>query len=289
MSNYISIFRPKQWVKQGFVFLPLLSLGLGINLQELFLGIVAMLVFTSFSGLVYFYNDLRDLEFDRLDSVRANRALASGKLNIKRAYFLVFFITLIATSLVFWLSSSVKGSWLCLFAYLVINWTYSTYRLKRFNILGITMVALGFPLRFTFGCFFLGVPFSYWAFTLLSLLALFMLSIKRYQMSTRNTKSLSPETHDFWLLAAVTFAAFFSASYAGFVTSKSTQQVWGSTSLLFSSIPVALGMVRFIELGTNRSSLSSEDATESVAKDLPIAALGLIYIAIMLTGKITTP
>jgi hypothetical protein len=114
-----------------------------------------------------------------------------------------------------------------------------------------------------------------------------MLSIKRYQLTLRNALSENYSDHEFWLIAAITFAAFFSASYAGFVSSPTTQGVWGSTTLLISSIPVALGIVRFIELGTDKKRINAGDATETVAKDFPILILGLIYLSIMLIGNIS--
>ena len=114
-----------------------------------------------------------------------------------------------------------------------------------------------------------------------------MLSIKRYQLTLRNAPSENDSDHEFWLIAAITFAAFFSASYVGFVSSPTTQGVWGSTTLLISSIPVALGIVRFIELGTDKKRISSGDATEAVVKDFPSLVLSLIYVSIMFVGNIS--
>jgi hypothetical protein len=119
-------------------------------------------------------------------------------------------------------------------------------------------------------------------------LALFMLSIKRFQLSLRSAGDENDSRHEFWLLAATTFAAFFSASYAGFVSSTATQEIWGSTTLLVSSIPVALGVVRFIQLGTDKRKIHSGDVTEDVSRDIPTLALCFTYASIMLLGKIST-
>jgi hypothetical protein len=116
-------------------------------------------------------------------------------------------------------------------------------------------------------------------------LALFMLSIKRFQISLRSALEDSNSRHEFWLIAGITFAAFFSSSYAGFVSSPATQEVWGSTTLLISSVPVALGIVRFIQLGTDKGKINSGDVTEDVARDLPILGLSFAYALIMLLGR----
>lgn len=285
--KYLQLIRPKQWVKQGFVFVPLLSLGSQFSLVDFWQGLRAMVIFTGIASFVYIYNDFSDLEYDKKDLFRSLRPLASGQVKKKNAILLS--IGLLASSLVacFFLSNSSASSLGLILVYLLANMAYSSLNLKRHNILGISLVGIGFPIRFAFGCSFVGIPYSYWAITMLMLLALFMLSIKRYQLTLRNAPSENDSDHEFWLIAAITFAAFFSASYVGFVSSPTTQGVWGSTTLLISSIPVALGIVRFIELGTDKKRISAGDATEAVVKDFPSLVLSLIYVSIMFVGNIS--
>jgi 4-hydroxybenzoate polyprenyltransferase len=287
MMDLLKLLRPKQWVKQGFVFIPLLSLGSAFSIVDLSQGIAAMLAFTCLASCVYILNDYSDLEYDKSDPTRSSRPLVSGKVSLSHALILGVLLLGIAIGITLLLSDHLMPSLMIISLYLSINIAYSRFNLKKNNILGITLVGSGFPIRFAFGCAFVAVPYSYWAITMLMLLALFMLSIKRYQHTLRNSQKLTDTDHEFWLIAAITFAAFFSASYAGFVSSPTTQQVWGSTALLISSIPVALGMVRFIELGTNKENINSGDATDAVAKDLPILILCSVYALIMFIGKIT--
>lgn len=284
----LKLLRPKQWIKQGFVFIPLLSLGSAFSLSDFTQGMAAVFVFTCLASCVYIYNDFSDIEYDKKDLIRRERPLASGEVNLNSALLLGVMLLVIGFLITLLASDNLVTSLILITAYILINVIYSKFNLKQSNILGITLVGSGFPLRFAFGCAFVGVPFSYWAITMLMLLALFMLSIKRYQLTLRNSEEGIDSDHEFWLIAAITFAAFFSASYAGFISSPVTQQVWGSTSLLVSSIPVALGIVRFIELGTNKNKISAGDATEAVAKDLPILILCFIYTLIMVSGKIST-
>lgn len=285
--SLLQLLRPKQWIKQGFVVIPFVSLGSNFSISDLFRGLVAVGVFTGVASCIYIYNDYSDIDHDRSDPIRSLRPLAANNVSIKNAGILA--TALFVASTVFCILASVEtyASLVLLGFYLLTNLLYSKFKLKRQNLIGIAMVGVGFPIRFAFGCAFLGIPYSYWAITMLMMLALFMLSIKRYQMTLRRPTNQVNSNHEFWLIAATTFAAFFSASYAGFVSSPATQQVWGSSTLLISSIPVALGIVRFIELGTNKERIYEEDATEVVAKDLPILILCLLYVFIMFLGKIT--
>jgi decaprenyl-phosphate phosphoribosyltransferase len=286
--NYLRLMRPNQWVKQVFVLMPLISLASQFSLNDFFLGVCAVAIFTGIACCVYIYNDLNDIEFDKKDPIRSQRPLASGQVNANYAIFLGSFLLILGIVSCYLFSASPIASVSLISVYLITNAIYSRFRLKESNILGITLVGFGFPIRFTFGCTFVGIAISYWAITLLMFLALFMLSIKRFQLSLRVALDEKDSDHEFWLIAATTFASFFSASYAGFVSSSVTQELWGSTTLLVSSIPVALGVVRFIQLGTDKQKINSGDVTEGVAKDAPILALCFAYAMIMLLGKIST-
>jgi 4-hydroxybenzoate polyprenyltransferase len=185
------------------------------------------------------------------------------------------------------LSKNVLPTLTILLFYSAINAVYSRYGLKRQNILGISIVAIGFPLRFMFGCLFLDIEISYWALVLLMELALFMLSVKRYQRTLRKTTDASDlSTHEFWLIAAIVFAAFFSASYAGFISAPSTQAIWGTSALLLSAIPMALAIVRFLEIATQQKNWNTSDVTDSIFRDSPLVLLAFIYVAVMLFGSL---
>lgn len=285
MIAYLELLRPKQWVKQVFVALPLLSLGTQLSWQELKLGMASIAWFTFVAASVYIFNDYSDLERDKNDLFRKNRPLAAGRVNVNHALAIAFFLILAGITGSFLTGESNLLSGGLLIFYLVVNLIYSKFALKNHKVLGIALVGVGFPLRFAYGCVFTGVQISYWAITMLMLLALFMLSIKRYQMTVRGIQRVENVDREFWLIAATTFAAFFSASYAGFVSFAATQAVWGTSSLLLSSIPVALGVVRFIELGTDRQKIDSGDATEMIVRDLPILMLGAIYVLVMFFGR----
>jgi hypothetical protein len=176
--------------------------------------------------------------------------------------------------------------------YLLINIIYSAFGLKRNRIMGISMVAIGFPIRFLLGTVILNLPTSYWAFVLLMLLALAMLSGKRYQTIKRTSAIHEPTNlqneKEFWLLSLVIFCAMFGAAYAGFISASETQVIWGRTYLLLSTIPIALGLVRYLEIVTHPEIFMQQDATEGVVRDFLTLLIGLSYICLMLIGRVTT-
>lgn len=286
ISGLFRLMRPHQWTKQAIVMLPIVSLGLAFSVDELIQSFLAAIIYSLAAGAVYIINDLVDFEFDCNDPVRKLRPLAAQE--VKKAHAIIFSLLLLTTltALNFLFADEVVLSGAVLFSYLAINFAYSYFHLKKHNILGIAIVSIGFSLRFAYGSFFLSIQLSYWALVLLMEVSLFMLSIKRFQMSTRLNVHPSG-IQEFWLLAAVIFASVFMASYAGFITSPETQAIWGMNALLLSTIPVALGMVRFIEVATNFKEYPATDATDIIVRDIPMLVLVSIFVLILVVGRVT--
>lgn len=288
MHNLLQVLRPYQWVKQFVVVLPILSLGKSISFHTIVLGLFAAMTFTFIASIVYIINDYYDVDEDRLDPVRKKRPIAAGVISQFQAKLLVIILFCCGFAININFTSDIWYTTILLMVYLFLNLTYSKFRLKNKGIFGISIVASGFPLRFAFGCLFFNIEISFWALVLLMQISLFMLSVKRYQRTIRkNISHDNVSSHDFWLLAASMFAAFFSASYAGFISSPATQETWGSSVLLLSAIPLALAFVRFIEIAIQPKNWNSSDVTDSAFKDLPMVFLAFVYGAVMLYGSLT--
>ena len=280
--------RPQQWAKQSIVFIPILSLGNSITFESFLNGLAAVVTFTLIASSVYVMNDLFDLEEDRADKIRKHRPLAAGSVGQNSAKYFLLLLIGASFSLNALVSKEVFLTSSVLLIYLILNITYSKFYLKKHGVLVISIVAIGFPLRFVFGCLFIEIPISYWALLLLMELSLFMLSVKRFQRSIRkDANSASQTAHEPWLLSAIVFAAFFSASYVGFISTPVTQKIWGTNYLLLSTVPMAIGVVRFLEIATHPKNLNSRDVNDSVFKDWLLVSLVILYGCIMFTGSLT--
>jgi 4-hydroxybenzoate polyprenyltransferase len=173
------------------------------------------------------------------------------------------------------------------FAYLISNLIYSIFRLKRVRIIGLTLVSLGFAIRFSIGTFVIDLEFSTWAFVLIMQLALFMLSGKRFQTFLRSPLTKNRELElQFWLLSMVTFAAFFAATYSGFISDPEVVAVWGKEALIASVLPLGIGLVRFVELVIHSEKYQDEDATESMTKDVFLLILVFFFASILFIGRL---
>lgn len=178
----IKLMRPRQWIKNGFVFAPVIFAGLFLDVLAVSQTILAFVLFTFASSATYIVNDLRDIEEDRLHPIKSKkRPLASGEVKPNQAKLLLvgLYAVLVAGFFVQPAVMAVIG------AYLTLNLAYSFY-LKNQPVLDIFTIAIGFVLRVYAGAMAIDVPVSSWMFVTTLSLALFLAAIKRRQELTQS-------------------------------------------------------------------------------------------------------
>jgi 4-hydroxybenzoate polyprenyltransferase len=178
----IKLMRPKQWVKNGFVFAPLLFAGELLNANAVAQTAMAALFFCIASSATYIVNDLHDIELDRQHPKKSkSRPLASGIVTPTAALVLLAALYLILL-LGFYFMPKVL---LVIAAYLVLNLSY-TFFLKHQPVIDIFTIAIGFVLRVIAGSMALGVEASAWMCVTTFCLALYLAAIKRRQELAKN-------------------------------------------------------------------------------------------------------
>ena len=175
LMQIVKLTRPKQWVKNVFVFAGLVFAKQVQNLDKIGLALAAFVLFSAISGAVYIINDLVDVEKDRQHPKKRNRPLASGKLSIRAAIVALFVILAVTLPLSFALNPIF---FVCIIAYFGLNLAYSFY-LKHVVILDVFCIALGFVLRAVAGAVAIRVDVSPWLYLCTLLLALFLGLAKR--------------------------------------------------------------------------------------------------------------
>ena len=188
--------RPKQWVKNAFVFAGIVFAGQHLFTEPWALGRVALafVLFSLVSGCVYLINDLADIENDRQHPRKRLRPLASGRLSPAFAYAAAVVLSVVSLaapfvigaligpaagpgSLLRRLQASYALGWhafgLVLLAYFILQLGYTFY-LKHVVILDLFCIAGGFVLRAVGGAALLQVTISPWWLVCVLLLALFL-------------------------------------------------------------------------------------------------------------------
>lgn len=176
LSGLISSMRPRQWPKNGFVFVALLFDRKIFDPASVLAVLGAFVLLCLMSGAVYLMNDLADVESDRLHPTKRNRPLASGRLNPRVAGVASFLFAAISLAAGYLLSPELA---VILLLYLVAQIAY-TFRLKHLVLLDVLTIAAGFVLRIAAGVAVIEVErFSPWLYVFGGFLALFMALGKR--------------------------------------------------------------------------------------------------------------
>ncbi|HHW30960.1 MAG TPA: decaprenyl-phosphate phosphoribosyltransferase [Clostridiaceae bacterium] len=172
---FIVSMRPKQWIKNGFVFAGLIFSRSFLSVKPVLTTFFAFILFSIISGGVYIINDVVDRKKDAMHPKKKTRPLASGK--IKAGEALVFAAIVLGAG--FCLSYILSISlFYILVTYFLMTLAYSL-KLKNIVILDVIIIAMGFVLRTVGGAVAIQVTISPWLILCTTLLALFLALNKR--------------------------------------------------------------------------------------------------------------
>ncbi len=167
----VKTMRPRQWPKNAFLFAALVFDGKLFRLPDFLRTFSGFILFCMISSSVYIFNDLMDVEADRLHPVKKNRPIASGKLPVPIAVAAGTILALLSVGLGFLLAWQFALTVLVYFCMILV---YSKW-LKHVPILDVLILAAGFVLRVHAGTTLIVVErFSPWLYVLMSLLALYL-------------------------------------------------------------------------------------------------------------------
>lgn len=177
LKGLLTLMRPRQWVKNGFVFAPLLFTGSFLQGDAIRHVLLAVVLFCVASSATYIVNDLHDIERDRRHPKKSRtRPLASGL--VAPAQALVLLVLLYAVLIGAWFVAPAVIAVIA--GYLLLNLAY-TFLLKHQPVIDIFTIAIGFVLRVYAGAMALSVPMSSWMFVTTLCLALYLAAVKRRQ------------------------------------------------------------------------------------------------------------
>jgi len=171
LKGIIKSLRVKQWIKNTFLLSALVFDRQLTNPAAVFRTIMGVIVFSFISSSVYFFNDVFDVESDRMHPRKRNRPIASGVVPIQAAVIIGLLLSLTSLTWAFFLSRSFFT--ICT-VYLILNLFYSKW-IKHIPLLDVMVIASGFVLRVAAGVTLIQVErFSPWMYVVTTLLALYI-------------------------------------------------------------------------------------------------------------------
>jgi 4-hydroxybenzoate polyprenyltransferase len=276
----LELARPEQWIKNGFVLLPLIfgqALGDAHALRG---ALFATIAFCFLSSAVYAGNDVVDVERDRRHAVKCTRPIARGDVTPAAALGLAVALAAIALSI----AAIAGGVWLVatLAAYLALQIAYSL-ALKHVAYLGALVVATGFLMRIVAGGIGADVPLTPWIVALGFLLA-FLLALGKRHGDLLNLRAegvgLRYDRTTLERIMIAIGAATFTA-YVLYTLSPVVLARHGHHPLVFSTPWVALGLGRYLKIALRKgasdpSALAVRDPVLLLAVSGWLVTLGLI-------------
>jgi 4-hydroxybenzoate polyprenyltransferase len=171
LSALLKTMRPRQWTKNGFIFAALVFDKQLVILNSVLRTLAGFVLFCLISSAVYIFNDLSDIEADRLHPDKRNRPIPSGKLPVGVAWGAGVVLVALSLGLGYVLSPAFAA---VVAVYFVMNLAYTRW-LKHILILDVIIIAAGFVLRVVAGVALIHVErFSPWLYVVMSLLSLFL-------------------------------------------------------------------------------------------------------------------
>ena len=180
--HYISLMRPKDWVKNFFVLVPVLFwFNSPLNEDQLTLGLVlwntvlTLVGFCLLASAVYSINDALDAEKDRSHPLKAQRPVASGAISVSSAIVFGCILGVCALSL-----GVVVGTGVFV-VFLLYAFVQEFYNLiaKYLVLVDVVTISLGFVLRAAAGAFAVQIQLSIWLVLCVFFLCLYLGFVKR--------------------------------------------------------------------------------------------------------------
>ncbi len=272
--------RPKQWVKNGVLFTPLLFAKSIFASGLLLRATASVIAFSLLASGVYVLNDWFDRDKDRLHPEKKNRPIAAGLIGAPGAVVLV---------LVCWAGAAAIGSWLglrflsVLGGYLLLQVVY-TGGLKRLVILDVMAIALGFIIRVVAGAVAIDVVVSNWLFLCTLLGAVFLgFAKRRAELSLLEDASAHrANLADYSLpmldqMMSIAAAACILA-YGLYTVSVETVARVGTDHLKFTVPCVVYGVFRYLFLVHKRGAGGAPEKV--LLSDAPLLIDGALFLAV---------
>lgn len=249
MVNYIKLLRPHQYVKNIFIYAPMLF-SFALTTENIIATSVAFILFSLIASSIYVLNDLMDIQEDRQHPKKKNRPLTSGAISKRSAKILILTLSGVAFIFAFLYNQQL---FIVLLVYFLLNIAYSL-KLKHITIVDIFIIATGFVLRLFAGAAVIDTPLSMWIIIMTFLLALFLAVAKRRDdvvlssQGKETRKNIDGYNLEFINAVIVFMSGVIVVSYILYTVSDEVIARVNSQYLFLTSFFVILGIMRYMQI-----------------------------------------
>jgi len=276
----IKLIRIPQWIKNFFVFVPLVfSLNL-FNEKFFITSLIGFVAFCLTSSMIYIINDIIDADADRAHPRKKNRPIAAGKISPKQGILITVIFGIAVIILIY---NTDINFILLLSLFFFINVLYSL-KLKHVVLLDIFSIAAGFLIRVLAGAIIIQVAISSWLILTTMFISLFLAVMKRHSELEIVEKGSTTETRKVLAFYSLNFAdqlATIAAAgviicYALYTVSERTISVFRTENLIYTTPFVVYGIFRYMFLVYMNK--QGENTTHILISDLQMIVTVVLYV-----------
>ncbi|MGG6545507.1 UNVERIFIED_CONTAM: decaprenyl-phosphate phosphoribosyltransferase [Prevotella sp. 15_C9] len=289
MIDLFRLIRPKQWIKNTIVLLPIFFGGALLKPDALYAGFIVVLSFSFIASSIYCLNDIIDLKDDKRHPVKCKRPLASGAISVVQGYLIMLSMVILSMLTLLLLPehrAEVAG---VIFFYWILNIAYCLV-LKQHAIIDVCVIAFGFVLRLFAGGLATSIGLSKWIVLMTFLLMLFLSFAKRRDDVLRmNETGKAPRKNTSrynltFINQAITITASVTlVCYIMYTMSPEVVANFHTDKLYLTSVFVLLGLLRYIQIAVVDK--KSGDPTKVILRDrfiqLIVLGFGLTFLIII--------
>ena len=290
MKFWIKQLRVYQWVKNTLVVVPLiLSQSYLEGLNTLYV-ITAFFCFSFLASATYIFNDILDIEADRVHPTKKFRPIAHGDISLPSAIIVALVIGLGSLATAYFISLNFL---IVLTGYLCLTLFYSA-KLKRY--MGLDMVALAglYTIRVVAGAAVIGEIVSFWllSFSMFIFFALALVKRCAEMKMLEKKEKTKASGRDYSVDDYAVFMAFGAASsmmsvlmFAFYINSDVLENQYQSPEGLWLVLPALVYWLLRVWVKTHRGEMT-DDPIIFAFKDRGSLILGLITGFIVLAAQI---
>ncbi len=283
-KQYFQLIRINNWIKNLTILLPVFFAGklFSLTFVQLNTLIITIITFCLASSFIYIINDLKDVEKDRLHPKKRNRPIAGGNVSKREAIYISIFLFICVLVFQFFLSWPIR---ITVILYTIMNLVYC-YGMKNIAIIDITSISLGFVLRLIAGGMACDVLITHWIIILVFLLMFSIaLAKRRDDIVLSNNTDVFRNSQLGYSLQFIDIAQSISLSvtlvaYIIYSVSEDVIQRLGSEYVYITSLPVFLGIIRYLQISIIYK--KSGSPVDLILKDRFLIATIFVWLSIFI-------
>ncbi|HJN40018.1 MAG TPA: decaprenyl-phosphate phosphoribosyltransferase [Chloroflexota bacterium] len=275
--DFIQTARPAQWLKNAFVLAPVVFARSLDDPDALWRAVVAAALFSLVASGVYFLNDAGDAPRDRQHPTNRHRPIAAGRIGRRTGAAVGLLLMAAGIAIAGPVAIGLAAT---LGAYSGLNLLYSLY-LKRFALVDIVVISVGFVLRAVAGALAIDVMISVWLLVCTFFVAMLIAAGKRRAelvyagdgpSATRPSLDQSSVRFYDTLLSGAAGATL--VCYALYTVSPEAASNFGGKGLILTMPFVVYGVWHYVQMIHSDESVENPTTAVMRSRGVQVAVLG---------------